>query len=280
MLVAQTGCSVWQQARRTLISEPAAFSWKWDRSRSLKAYRRWADEAWMAERGGCPDVAGDADYALGFRDGFVDYIYAGGDGEPPPVPPRQYWNVALRGPDGKAAASQWFAGYRHGANVARSSGYRENGVVASSYAWGGAVAWDQAPDAKLIEDLGPADELLPEPAEAGVSDDSTEHEPALPEFTLPETPPVDAEPPIVPEREADDSSEAAPSAPIEPRGVDGLEDDAIEDVAPAAPPESALELDPPTAGVKTKPRVQSARAVERFRRAVSTVQFVEPRATK
>lgn len=127
------GCSVCQQARRTLIQEPIEFSSKRDRGRSLKTYRQWADEAWSVERRACPEVAGNSDYALGFRDGFVDYIYAGGDGQPPPVPPRKFWNVGWRTPDGDVGAQQWFAGYRHGAQSARNSGLRQNGVVLSSY---------------------------------------------------------------------------------------------------------------------------------------------------
>jgi hypothetical protein len=265
LIVSQTGCSVWRQARRTLITEPAAFSWKWDRSRSLKTYRRWADEAWQAERGGCPDGAGDADYALGFRDGFVDYIYAGGNAEPPPVPPREYWNVAMRGPDGKAAAAQWFAGYRHGANVARAGGLREHGVVASSYAWGGAMAEDYAPQGPPIEELQPADELLPEPLETGAGDDligddlieesSDEAPSAAPELMLPESTPIDPDLPSDAEPVADEPAAVEP-APVEP------------------------ELDLPTRAASRRPSTKSKSAVERFRHAVSTVQHVEPRATK
>jgi hypothetical protein len=121
----QTGCMVCRHARRTILEEPAEYSWKLDRARSLKVYRQWADEAWAAERGGIPDVAEDENYVLGFRDGFVDFVYAGGQGEPPPMPPRQFWNVAWRNPAGQAAAQQWFAGYRHGAQAARNGGYRQ-----------------------------------------------------------------------------------------------------------------------------------------------------------
>jgi hypothetical protein len=301
VLISQTGCAVWHQARMTVISEPSAYSWKWDRSRSLKAYRRWADEAWLAERGGCPDVAGDADYALGFRDGFVDYVYAGGDGQPPPVPPRRYWNVALRGPAGKGAAAQWFAGYRHGANVARGGGYRENGIVASSYAWGGAVAWDgeDAPAPIASEELMPADELLPEPAADDASDAPTEHVPALPEFTLPPIPPVDAEPNVDRGTSVEEVPDASLADRVETPAEDAPADEAPEDISPTvaptgavpaaeepaanepeASPESIFDLGPPTTRSAPRASRSSARAIERFRRAVSTVQFVEPRTTK
>jgi hypothetical protein len=112
--------------------EPAAFSWKHDRKRSLEIYARWADQAWAEEMGSCPEMPSATEYRLGFRDGFVDYVWAGGNGEPPPVPPRQFWNAMLRSPDGKQGADLWFAGYRHGARVARFGGYRELGTIRSS----------------------------------------------------------------------------------------------------------------------------------------------------
>src|SRR4029079_17454825 len=55
-----------------------------------------------------------------------------GTGEPPPVPPRQYWNAILRTEHGKQRANQWFEGYRHGARVARDGDFREMGIVHSS----------------------------------------------------------------------------------------------------------------------------------------------------
>lgn len=112
--------------------EPAAYSWKHDRKRSIETYRRWADQAWFEAVAECPHDLSDPDYAIGFQDGFVDYVYAGGTTEPPPVPPRKYWNVMLRSPEGKQRADQWAAGYRHGAQVARDGGYRELGTIRST----------------------------------------------------------------------------------------------------------------------------------------------------
>jgi hypothetical protein len=126
------GCTICQQARRTLWEEPAAYSWKHDRRRSAEAYLQWANAELAEEASRCPDLFGNPDYVMGFRDGFVDFVWAGGTGEPPPVPPRPFWNVMLRSPDGKARANQWFDGYRHGADVARDRGYRDLGTVHSS----------------------------------------------------------------------------------------------------------------------------------------------------
>lgn len=179
-----SGCTVGQSARRTLIQEPSEFSWRVDRKRSLKVYRQWADNAWAAENGACLDVANVDDYALGFRDGFVDFVYAGGSGEPPPVPPRKFWNIGWRSPAGANAAQQWFAGYRHGALVARDGGYRMNGVVQSAQSGAVPVAWSEAAS------LGPSPETIAAPPESeSVAPESLEYD----EQMLP-SPPVPAEP--------------------------------------------------------------------------------------
>jgi hypothetical protein len=168
-----SGCTVCQNAMRTMYHEPKAFSWKDDRPRSVELYRNMADQAWREELGHCPELLGEVDYAIGFRDGFVDFVYAGGNGEPPPIPPRQFWNAILRTPDGKRRADQWFAGYRHGARVARHGGYRELGIVHTSllgvsdpagvttYASDAAGVHEIEPE----EDAAPSEDL-PEPSTA------------------------------------------------------------------------------------------------------------------
>lgn len=265
---AQVGCSVWQQARRTLLNEPGQYSWKWDRGRSLKTYRQWADEAWAEARSGCPEVAGDDDYALGFRDGFVDFVYAGGDGEPPPMPPRKFWNVSMRNPAGAAGAAQWFAGYRHGAQVARDGGYRENGIVPSSFRLGPAN-WseEESPHAlPLGEDLGPPSETLPEP---GATEDYYE------EMLPPEAPANASDAPMP---EGEDSTPTLPTPEL------SAPEDALPETIPAAPPTSEPDAasEPELAPTRPDSSASSStpRGVERFRRAVTTVQFVEPRRKK
>ena len=196
------GCSVCQHARRTLIQEPSEYSSKWDRSRSLKVYRQWADQAWIAESGACPEVGSVDDYAMGFRDGFVDYVYAGGDGEPPPVPPRKFWNIAWRNPQGDAASQQWFAGYRHGAHTAREGGYRNGGIVKSSYRRGGSAApWAESAEPAIA----PPNEMLP-PGETVVPLEGTvtpAEPPAAPSEPLPDpSPPPQAGSTPLPEFDA------------------------------------------------------------------------------
>jgi hypothetical protein len=131
-LLATSGCTVCRQAKRTLCTEPLRYSAAVDRKRSLETYRSWAERAWMQECQTCGSMPTSDTYKAGFSDGFTDYVYAGGTGEPPPAPPREFWNLCERSPAGAAAANNWFAGYRHGARVARDGGYRQRGVVITS----------------------------------------------------------------------------------------------------------------------------------------------------
>jgi hypothetical protein len=130
-LVALPGCTVCQNLRRTMCREPGAYSWKRDRARSLALYQEWANEAWARE---CNALGGPAtpEYRAGFTDGFVDYVYAGGNGEPPPIPPREFWNADMRSPQGRQLANEWFAGYRHGAQTAQVGGYRDSVTMSTS----------------------------------------------------------------------------------------------------------------------------------------------------
>lgn len=137
LMAFQPGCTVYQNARRTMFREPAQYGWKADRKHSIKAYRAWADQAWSHQFSTPSGMPYSSDYEAGFKDGFVDFVYAGGSGEPPPVPPRRYWNLDHRTPQGQNAAADWFAGFRLGARVAREEGYREQATIDSSvYALG------------------------------------------------------------------------------------------------------------------------------------------------
>jgi hypothetical protein len=185
--IANPGCTVCQNFKRTIWHEPAAYSWKHDRRLSVEIYREWAQGAWLEAARECPDMLGDNDYALGFRDGFVDYVYAGGNGEPPPVPPRHYWNVMLRSQEGKQQANQWFAGYRHGAQYARNGGYRELGVIRTSLVAEGEPFEQSSYPPQLAEPYGldvysdgSQTELIPEPR-------TTPNLPALPAPHRPST---------------------------------------------------------------------------------------------
>jgi hypothetical protein len=85
---------------------------------------QWASQAWNAECQAHPGWTWSEDHACGFRDGFEEYLWHGGNGEPPPLPPVKYRAVQYQTPQGYQAIEEWFAGYRHGAAVAHQGGYR------------------------------------------------------------------------------------------------------------------------------------------------------------
>ncbi|MCA9258585.1 MAG: hypothetical protein KDA61_05275 [Planctomycetales bacterium] len=128
----QTGCVVYQHAYRTLVKEPLEYSWKLDRKRSLETYRGWAEQAWgdCCQRCGAGVDDVEEEFRNGFLDGFVDYVWAGGSGNPPPVPPRRFWHDSYRNAEQcRALAEQWCAGYRLGARTAREGGYRKRALL-------------------------------------------------------------------------------------------------------------------------------------------------------
>jgi hypothetical protein len=93
--------------------------------RETKRNQKWAEQAWKNVRRCNPDAVYTEDYEAGFEDGFAHYLFRGGNGEPPPLPPRHYRKLAYQTPEGYRAIEDWFEGYRYGAIVARESGYRE-----------------------------------------------------------------------------------------------------------------------------------------------------------
>jgi hypothetical protein len=160
LCVLSQGCGPITLATRTLITEPVHYCTNLDNVRERHRNYKLAEAAWAeVEKGnhgqvqaacnhgfnyGSADylnpgetaelapVRYSRDYAKGFKDGFADFLYAGGTGEPPPVPPRYYWKLRYETADGHRAMEDWFAGFRHGASVARAGGYREWVTIASS----------------------------------------------------------------------------------------------------------------------------------------------------
>lgn len=108
---------------------------------------------------------------------------------PPAVPPREYWNVDLRNPHGHMQATDWFAGYRHGAQLAREEGYRERALVPSSlFLFGQQGKCSKGPGCQCqacqgevtnytVEEQSAPELMLPQQQEPAV-------EAALPETTL------------------------------------------------------------------------------------------------
>jgi hypothetical protein len=116
--ILSSGCALWHDGTRNLVlSIKAPLEAHHEKARN----RQWAEDAWLTVAKGTYSK----DYADGFKDGFADYLFYGGDGELPLTPPLHYRSVRYQNPQGYAAIQDWHHGYRHGAGVARDSGARE-----------------------------------------------------------------------------------------------------------------------------------------------------------
>jgi len=81
--------------------------------------------AWRQIEEACPGQPSSHDYKKGFIKGYADYLYYGGKGDPPAFPPWHYQTIHTQTPQGYLKAEDWFAGWRHGAEVAQQSGRRQ-----------------------------------------------------------------------------------------------------------------------------------------------------------
>src|SRR5579871_3744226 len=126
------GCAPLWQSARTSIVQPLIYHRVATDYQECKRNRELADQAWGSYFGKHPDLEYSKDFECGFKEGFADFLYSGGTGAPPPVPPRCYWNFRFETPEGHRAAQNWFAGWRAGAESARESGYRKLVLVEAS----------------------------------------------------------------------------------------------------------------------------------------------------
>jgi len=81
----------------------------------------WARQAWHARKYQFVDEPQFHAFGQGFRDGYCA-VASGGNGCPPPLPPRKYWNWRYQTAEGQAQVAAWFAGYPHGAQAADEEG--------------------------------------------------------------------------------------------------------------------------------------------------------------
>jgi hypothetical protein len=115
-----SGCALVVDANRNVvrsICKPI------EEHQEIARNRRWADITWKSVCAAEPG-SHSSDYASGFKDGYAEYLFRGGDGAPPLIAPQRYRHVKYQTPAGTAAIQDWFHGYRHGAAVARDSGAR------------------------------------------------------------------------------------------------------------------------------------------------------------
>jgi hypothetical protein len=144
----------------------------WEDHQERARDRRWAEDAWNRTCASQPDAASSADYADGFQEGFAHYLYVGGSGAPPPLPPRRYRALSYQTPQGYQAIEDWFAGYRQGTAVARQGPFRD-WVTGPSALRGPAVSLrlEDLPPAEAAPAPPPEELLPPRPAEPGTATD-------------------------------------------------------------------------------------------------------------
>jgi hypothetical protein len=126
------GCTPLANVAKVCFCQPAAYCLGMDEWVSKCHDAALAEDAWAQYQAYQPDACYSDDFVDGFKAGFADYLYAGGTGEPPPVPPRTYWKAQYESPLGQQMMQDWFTGFRQGSAVARASGYREAITVPAS----------------------------------------------------------------------------------------------------------------------------------------------------
>lgn len=151
-----TGKGITGKFFRTVLWEPAVYCDRKDDARSRSRYDQLGEIAWIEVRNANAEMTFSPHFEQGFKEGYSEYLYAGGSSTPPPVPPRRYWNDRWQTPEGHVAIGDWYAGYHEGVALAVSQGCRHYAVVP-----GGANA--PAMVCRLPEVVDPA--VLPEPAE-------------------------------------------------------------------------------------------------------------------
>lgn len=128
------GCMPIGRAIRTSLVQPTEYNTYVNCATEVARDRLLAREALEHFEGEHAGVPYSRDFRCGFKDGYADYLFAGGTGNPPPVPPRCYWNACYQTPEGHQAIEDWFAGFQAGAAAAKASGKRELVTVPASTA--------------------------------------------------------------------------------------------------------------------------------------------------
>ena len=124
---AGAGCGTfYQDAARNLTESPIRAA---DSCCITHRNHRLARAAWARVERDAPPKLYSVHYARGFKEGYADYLDAGGDNQPPAVPPFCYRLSYYQTPAGLAAIEDWYAGFRQGSLAARESGLRATFLV-------------------------------------------------------------------------------------------------------------------------------------------------------
>jgi hypothetical protein len=113
-----------ESGAHTLLVQPLDYCLPEELCRSSERHRRLAAAAWHEFALGAMSNDYSGDYAIGFQEGFADFLDAG-PGNVPALPHRRYWRACYQTPRGHQAILDWYEGFRAGALAAADSGYRE-----------------------------------------------------------------------------------------------------------------------------------------------------------
>src|SRR6185503_15074909 len=91
LVAATSGCGVTKELCR-YTKEQLQYHEIVDDCLTNTRVRMVARSAWCDYQSGSPESEFSKDYALGFEDGFVDYVIEG-PGPAPIIPPRCYWTI-------------------------------------------------------------------------------------------------------------------------------------------------------------------------------------------
>jgi hypothetical protein len=122
----QPGCDFFCYSIQNLVEAPLDAK---DECVMRHRFYAMADDAWKQIRQDDPNLTCSIHYAHGFEEGFVAYLDHNGPPEPPGEPPWIYRTSHFETPEGVQTIHDWYAGFRHGAQVAQASGYREAAVI-------------------------------------------------------------------------------------------------------------------------------------------------------
>lgn len=115
-LTASSGCAIFQGVRDYVEYNDTMNDFVLGYRNSVWARQAWHERKW--QHVGEPQFYS---FGEGFRDGYAS-VASGGNGCPPPLPPRKYWSWKYQSPEGQAKVAAWFSGYPFGAKAAEEDG--------------------------------------------------------------------------------------------------------------------------------------------------------------
>ncbi len=207
-----SGCNLFKLAAFNAQNEPHMYQ---NQEKLKKRAVEFAEEAWANRLSHMKtDSPPPKAFECGYIDGFADYLFLGGNGSPPAIPPPYLRRYQYLSPEGHTEIEDYYAGFAAGAADAKASGQRIYFTVPiSSQLQKADKLLEQATetDVPIREEL-PTPKEAPKEAEGG----TTRVAPALPPAVVVSSPRVaDATP--APPRIADASTphvlDAGPAHP-------------------------------------------------------------------